>query len=429
MENEQTPTAPGNDLKQLVRQTFNEMKLTIRRDGRIERKNGSFATYKWLKSSMILRAADLGEKPGHMMAALEVVLFELQEEEFERLIAPLFAPLSMADRAKVEGEFDKIAGLFKEPATLVRAAFAHHIWQTKRKIAGLPVQHHMMTIVHGAQKAGKTVFVGKLLEPLGELATATAVISDVSDPRSQEIFSRFYNVNIDDMAAVERKQIPVLKAMITAHSANRRELGTSYTQTFSQNATLIGTANRPVAELVLDDTGLRRFLSLEFRNGNVSAGGDPNVYKTVNAIDYLLCWKSIDHTAASPIEACLDEVTQHQVSAAEKSPVFMWASTLDPNHEAIAPLRAHNQMGSKSLFELFSRQSKTPLTQNMFGREMNRLAGKPGFPFLPAVHRSEANYYPAKPGFFHGEEDEQGIDGVMDETAVQSVDDVIKNVH
>lgn len=115
MENEQTPTAPGNDLKQLVRQTFNEMKLTIRRDGRIERKNGSFATYKWLKSSMILRAADLGEKPGHMMAALEVVLFELQEEEFERLIAPLFAPLSMADRAKVGGSSTRSPACSRSP--------------------------------------------------------------------------------------------------------------------------------------------------------------------------------------------------------------------------------------------------------------------------------------------------------------------------
>ena len=53
------------------------------------------------------------------------------------------------------------------------AVVKHFVWQVKRKLIGLPVDHHIMPILFGKSGGGKSVAIHKLVEPLKELTLET----------------------------------------------------------------------------------------------------------------------------------------------------------------------------------------------------------------------------------------------------------------
>lgn len=194
----------------------------------------------------------------------------------------------------------------------------HSIWQIKRKLFHLPVEHHLMAIFYGPQGSGKTTAVNKLLEPLSDLVSRPNGFECVRDDRSARIFIDHPVIFFDEMAQAERADVNILKNYISSPLIEYRPMGTNARDRGRNMATLVGASNRRVAEIVMDDTGARRFFEIA-----TLARCD---WATINAINFDLIWKAADEASnESPIRRHLEEVTKIQnTEFRNKGPVEMW---------------------------------------------------------------------------------------------------------
>lgn len=198
------------------------------------------------------------------------------------------------------------------------AVVLHFIWQVKRKLHGLEVTNHLMPIfcrMH--QQGGKSTVVRKLLAPLGQHLVATGLnLSALNDDRNNFRFTENLVLMFDEMSGADRADIESLKRMITASRVDWRMMRTN-SQTGGTNiATLIGTANKAVVELLYDDTGMKRFheiICLETLD-----------HETINTIDYLRLWTSVDENQESPLVPFLPELRARQEEMRPRSEVEEW---------------------------------------------------------------------------------------------------------
>ncbi len=198
------------------------------------------------------------------------------------------------------------------------AVLQHFIWQVKCKLLERPVCHHLMPVIFSeVQGCGKTTLLKRFLSPLEELASATALLSDLADPRSGEILS-FPVVAIDDVERLDPRRSPVLKSLMTTPELSRRQLGTSKANRLSQRATLIGTANEPVSVLISDPTGHTALRRAAIQKRRRRQGGNPEVWRVVDETDYGLLWRSVNGFGPSPI---LPHLTALAAAQAVSAPV------------------------------------------------------------------------------------------------------------
>lgn len=285
---------------------------------------------------------------------------------------------------------------FETNCSLAVAILQHFIWQVKRKLLGMPVSRHLMPIVYSpVQGSGKTTFVTKLLGPLQELAIKSR-ISEFVDPRNIDIY-RFPVLVIDDMERIQPSKIPNLKDLMANEDMSRRPLRTSGVAQVAQSSTLIGTANNTVDELVSDRTGNRRFVGLPFRNGEVTKGGDPCVWKTVDSIDYLSLWRSVDTFGPSPIEPHLEALTELQEAGRVIDELEAWLRELDLDSPEVKEIVGPHGAPAGRLFELFRKQTGSTMSKTRFGTDMNRHAADPALPFGPKRKVESGTVYPIKP--------------------------------
>lgn len=276
------------------------------------------------------------------------------------------------------------------------AVLQHFIWQVKCKLLGWPVCHHLMpVIVSPVQGSGKSTLLTRFLEPLEELASATALLSDLADPRSGEILS-YPVVAIDDVERLDPARSPVLKGLMTADDVSRRQLGTSKANRLRQRATLIGTANEPVSVLISDPTGHRRFVELPFRNGAAAKGGDPEVWRVVDETDYGLLWRSVNAFDPSPILRHLDALAAVQAASAPVDRLRECLVALDPHSEAIQNISVRGGVGAKDLQLLISGLLGEEISASAFSARMAVLVHDPAVPFRPKIRTAKGNIYPFK---------------------------------
>lgn len=167
----------------------------------------------------------------------------------------------------------------------VIAVLAHYIWTIKRRMTGKETFYQMMPILFGAQNGGKSIAVKKLLSPLNTLSQCLSLPA-VVDPRAQMSFSKTFAVIVDEMAGAHKTDVDALKNLITATDMDIRKLHTNTVIKVKQNVNLIGTTNRPVAEIIYDPTGSRRFYEIK-----TLAKLD---WEKINSIKYLELWQGID---------------------------------------------------------------------------------------------------------------------------------------
>jgi hypothetical protein len=239
---------------------------------------------------------------GDAKRALRQEVGNARNARFAAIIASLVKPIRKVEKERAKREW----------ARLIIAILKHFAWQVKQKALGRRVNDHLMPVAFSkVQGTGKTTFALEFLSPLEELATGPVSLSDFVDLRSGDIY-RYLVALIDDMDSLPPRQVPVLKSLLTSTSIRRRELGTSQTTKYRQRATLLGTSNNDISELVNDNTGHRRFAMLPFRNGAVAKGGDPTVWKIAGSIDYVLLWRSVKAFKPSPIKPYVNELLRHQ---------------------------------------------------------------------------------------------------------------------
>jgi hypothetical protein len=135
--------------------------------------------------------------------------------------------------------------------------------------------------------------------------------------------------------------------------------------------------------------------------------GDPKVFKVMDRVKPLLrlIWQSVDVNEPADLdddEALYAALVERQESERPRSPVEVWAEDLDLHSHALVAIRnpAHG-FGAKGLYDLFVRQTGSPMSNTAFAAELKRLA-TPTFPNVPfgyAHRKSGLVFYPLKPEY------------------------------
>ncbi|WP_441280776.1 primase-helicase family protein [Tardiphaga sp. 862_B3_N1_1] len=324
-----------------------------------------------------------GLKPGELRAALRHVVGEMKHARRNAIITPLLQEPSLEALAVSDLEWRRLDLLF-EPIPDFRPSIAimHFMWQVKTKVLGRDVDHHLMPVITSSiQGSGKTTFLRSMLAPLQELVTGASLLSDFSDRRTLGLF-RYLVAVLDDMEMISEKQVPVLKGIITGEAIHRRMMGSSMDAKVRQMSTPIGTSNSRIEDLVPDDTGHRRFVTLLFRNGAVAKGGDPQVWQIVKSLDYELMWRSINPFEPSPLSGHLVALTQYQNAAVAPSALSHFLLTLDLTHQDVRSI-AYRNIGvqAQGLHDLYEARTGKQLTKQAFSKEMYICMKNPKVPF------------------------------------------------
>jgi hypothetical protein len=315
-----------------------------------------------------------------------------QSEILKRILTPGAFAANAADQA-----WDNWSKLFDMPAGLSIACGKHTIWQVKRKAANLSVQNHLMMVIYGAQQgSGKTTLVRRFASPLDDLASGDVLLSDFSDSRAGDIY-RYSLVICDDLEQIGRDTVPVLKSVMSASLINRRQLQTSNSVSLRQAATLIGTANRPVHELIDDDTGHRRFVMMPFINGNEARGGNANIWDLVNHLDVKLLWDSVDHYEKSPIVASLKDLHAYQTSYRPAPKLLKWMRGLNLESEKVRAISVEGGVRSDMLRDLYIQETGDAISRQKFADEMAIYVGDETVPFSEKFKKEVGAIYRRRP--------------------------------
>lgn len=409
--------AKGPDAVSLVRSVMANRELFFRFDGSIQVGSGPRRVYgpgeaeawrerpdDWTVARLLdattdeVRGHGLDHRGADVARALRRIVREDRQARETTVMMPLlFDPLEAAERARAEAMWLRLVGtiLDMDPELGV-GVLQHFVWQVKRKQLYLPVCHHLMPVlVSPVQGSGKTTFLRRFLGPLQELASDPVLLSDLADRRSGEILG-FPVVFVDDVERLDPRLNATLKSLLTADAVSRRRLGSSSADKRRQRATLIGTANEPIATLICDPTGHRRFAELPFRNGAVAKGGDVAVWRAVEEADYDLLWRSVDGFGPSPILHHLAALVAAQAAAAPPDRLRECLVRLDLRSADVQNISMRGGVRADDLRLLLCALLGEEITANRFCARMAELVGDPLVPFKPKIRLSQGYIYPLK---------------------------------
>jgi ABC-type dipeptide/oligopeptide/nickel transport system ATPase component len=182
----------------------------------------------------------------------------------------------------------------------------HFIWQVKRKLMGLPVEHHMLVCFYGKSGAGKSVAIQKLLGPVADLKLDSD-FSIFNDKFSGRVWERNYVIFCDEMGDIQNTAVEKLKNIITSSRVEARAMRSDQMLSVKQNATFITASNNELRDLIHDPTSARRYFQIDCQ--------DKIDWNTINSLDYLTLWKSVDEGSPCPLLPVLDKVRTIQGSS------------------------------------------------------------------------------------------------------------------
>lgn len=334
---------------------------------------------------------------GLIKRAVRIIKREEQQKRVMTVMTPLLAPLLPEEQIQAEEQWRRFVGtVFEMDTSLGDATLKKFIHSVKSKLLNRPVKRHLMPIFQSmVQGSGKTTAALKFLTPLKELRTEPALLSDFADRRSGDVY-RYPVVFIDDMDKISPSLIPTLNSLVTGDGLLRRQLGSSSAKKTKQRSTLIGTCNPPIDQVIPDETGNRRFVTMPFRNGEVSKGGDPQVWEVINETDFELLWRSVDVFGADPVEPVLSDLFEWQQRFRRLGPVEDWLINLDVASDEVRAISDKNGARAQELYNLFAAQTNSSVSSTKFGIEMNRLTELSRGPFKLKARDGNGYYFPLR---------------------------------
>lgn len=229
-------------------------------------------------------------------------------------------------------------------ARFVAAVFQKFMWQVKRKMRGLPVSNHLMPVILGPQGIGKSTLVNAIMKPVEEIRLY-ADFSMITDERNVEIWSS-YVLFLDEMSHAARADIETVKNVITASSLTRRPMRSNGKITIQQNATLIGCANKELAQLIRDPTGIRRFAGVRMRSDADR--------EYLNGIEWSKLWGSVKLYGPDPMAEFNSQLAEQQEGQRELGRVEQWMADFDgTNHRYQAALSTTGTIKASDLYLAF----------------------------------------------------------------------------
>ena len=165
------------------------------------------------------------------------------------------------------------------------AVLKHWMWQVKRNMFGKPIVDHLMPIFYGQQGSGKSMAVRKLISPLEDYLLGQT-FDQLTDERHHKSLSDSFVGFFDEMEGADRADVNTIKRLITATNVDYRPMRTNEVVSIRQNCSFIGATNTAISEMIVDRTGMRRFAEIKTL--------DLCDWNTINSLNYLEMWKSID---------------------------------------------------------------------------------------------------------------------------------------
>ena len=356
-------------------------------------------SYEGIVDLLQIRSANAGIdiKPAEIKLGVRHLVKKGQANRIAMVLKPLYDELTPEEHEKATAQWKRLGdACFDSDPTITMHVLMHFIYQVKLKSIGGTVDRPLMAVIFNAiQGCGKTHFTTCFLSPLMELCPAPVALSDLVDIRSADIFS-FPALLVDDMEQLRGRVVALLKAILTNRALSRRKLFSSALLQSRQCATLIGTSNHPVEQLIPDDTGHRRFVTLHFRNGEIKKGGDPEVWKAVSETDFALLWRSVDVFASAPINTVLTELTALQEANSLDRLVRDWLFNLNFLAEDVRDLIDDRKISATALFELFGEQTDHEVAIQAFSRSMRKIVHDHLSPVSPPRRNKKHVYYPIK---------------------------------
>lgn len=221
---------------------------------------------------------------------LTKALDELQEEKRQDALDEVRTQIGYTGEDDVE--IQRFVTAMTGRADEVELAVVKHLlWQIKRKMFGKKVSEHMMVIFRGRQGAGKTEAVRALFMPIKSWFK-NASLREVTDDRWRHFLKDAYVIFCDELQHAEYASVDALKNILSAEALDSRRLGTNNYDNLVQNATFLGASNKPLPELIRDPTGMRRFFEITTL--------DKMDWETINSVDPLRIWRSVDEHRNEP---------------------------------------------------------------------------------------------------------------------------------
>ena len=242
------------------------------------------------------------------------------------------------------------------------AILSHWMWQVKNKMLDQNPSYHIMPIFYGKQGGGKTVAMTKLIAPINNFRLNIS-LDQMTDDRYFKSMSENYVIVFDEMQGAERSDIDALKKQVTIDYNDYRPMGTNDVFKVKQACSFIGATNRPVAEQIVDSSGMRRFWQVDCQ--------DKLDWDAISGIDYDLMWKGIDENKTDGyILSQIDSISakQQQMVAKDDLTVFMEELGLDVTKGVF------KDVPTSELYEEYkqfcSKGGYKPMNASWFGRKL-----------------------------------------------------------
>jgi hypothetical protein len=344
--------------------------------------------YSYRKNGFVKPAT---EETVDLVSQLLQDLFDLGVLYPERLIA------GAVDRARAAEERETIARFREhlahdptrrgELARFVRAltgaedllhlaVIAHFVWQVKRKLFGLKVDHHMMPILTGLRRSGKSEAVRRLLSVIVDLFAEPSGMDVLTDAQQAISFGRYFVLSFDELAKGTKADRDTLKGFMTRPTVEARRLYSSGDSVTKPNrSTLIGTCEQRVADVLGNELGMRRFYEIRCL---------PKIdWNEINATDYLALWREVDENAEAPVSTNIEEIGRVQDAELRLDAFADWAQEhLEPSPHPVRPESLYSG-AADAYVERYRIQGyrTSQLTEKQFRERLKSWANDPARPW------------------------------------------------
>lgn len=264
-----------------------------------------------------------------------------------------------------------------------------------RKAAGQDVESPYLYLINSrVQGSGKSYFVSRALTPFEDFVSAPVRSTVLMNPLSLMMLSRYLVINLDDIERLSGRAVDPFKAVITNTELMYRPGHSSIDATVPQNATFVATSNYPATFIIPDETGHRRVIEMPFRNGNVTRGGDSNVWPNANSINFGRLVRSVNLWGYSPLVDYRAELIRHQTGQPLEPELQRWVRELDVSDESVQSLLTPHGIQAQKLYDLYvGMTGDRSMTKPRFANEMAIVIYRRCGPFDQKIDKANVKYY------------------------------------
>lgn len=233
--------------------------------------------------------------------------------EYDREIVERFRhrpELSEKAKTEIERAMRLISG--KHYHWLYPVLFYHTMQIIKKRAAyhdPATIKYPLLMSVYSKRgHTGKSFFVNKWLEPIPPSLRLEVAHLDVLvnvENRGYE-WSETLVLIATELSGITQSDIHALKSKIDSWSSAYRPFYTQTTNRDMTRATIIGTSNRPLKEVLKDGPFPRKWWELPYEHRG-SCEQQERVWKELDTIDWLSVWQGIDENGRSPLIDHYDE--------------------------------------------------------------------------------------------------------------------------